>query len=71
MQGNGYLSFEISKFLRFNILFLYRHIYVVDLFDHNVHVLERKEDNGLVTVKVNDSKCHRYESALISYGTFQ
>ncbi|TDH11970.1 hypothetical protein EPR50_G00066080 [Perca flavescens] len=28
-----------------------RHIYVVDLFGHNVHVLERKEDNGLVTVK--------------------
>ncbi|XP_051261572.1 serum paraoxonase/arylesterase 2 [Dicentrarchus labrax] len=28
-----------------------RHIYVVDLFDHNVHVLERKEDNTLVSVK--------------------
>lgn len=28
-----------------------RHIYVADLFDHNVHVLERKEDNGLVSVK--------------------
>ncbi|KAG7242154.1 hypothetical protein INR49_024200 [Caranx melampygus] len=28
-----------------------RHIYVADLFDHNVHVLERKEDNTLVSVK--------------------
>ncbi|XP_042279893.1 serum paraoxonase/arylesterase 2-like [Thunnus maccoyii] len=28
-----------------------RHIYVVDLFDHNVHVLERKEDNALAPVK--------------------
>ncbi|XP_070767601.1 serum paraoxonase/arylesterase 2-like isoform X2 [Enoplosus armatus] len=28
-----------------------RHIYVVDLLDHNVHVLERKEDNALVSVK--------------------
>lgn len=28
-----------------------RHIYVVDVFDHNVHMLERKEGNGLVAVK--------------------
>ncbi|XP_044063538.1 serum paraoxonase/arylesterase 2-like [Siniperca chuatsi] len=28
-----------------------RHLYVVDPFDHNVHVLERKEDNALVSVK--------------------
>ncbi|CAK6960477.1 serum paraoxonase/arylesterase 2-like [Scomber scombrus] len=28
-----------------------RHIYVVDLFDHNVHVLERKDDNALASVK--------------------
>ncbi|XP_035527794.1 serum paraoxonase/arylesterase 2-like [Morone saxatilis] len=28
-----------------------RHIYVVDMFGHNVHVLERKEDNTLVSVK--------------------
>uniref|UniRef100_A0A3Q1C2P6 Paraoxonase n=1 Tax=Amphiprion ocellaris TaxID=80972 RepID=A0A3Q1C2P6_AMPOC len=28
-----------------------RHIYVADLFDHNVHVLERKEDNALTRVK--------------------
>ncbi|TNN63003.1 Serum paraoxonase/arylesterase 2 [Liparis tanakae] len=28
-----------------------KHIYVVDLFDHNVHVLERKEDNALVSMK--------------------
>ncbi|XP_054478305.1 serum paraoxonase/arylesterase 2-like isoform X2 [Anoplopoma fimbria] len=28
-----------------------RHVYVVDLFDHNVHVLERKDDNALVSVK--------------------
>ncbi|XP_071325093.1 serum paraoxonase/arylesterase 2-like [Trachinotus anak] len=28
-----------------------RHIYVADLFDHNVHVLERKEDNTLASVK--------------------
>lgn len=28
-----------------------RHIYVVDLFDHNVHVLERKEDNSVTSVK--------------------
>ncbi|KAI3360458.1 hypothetical protein L3Q82_002350 [Scortum barcoo] len=28
-----------------------RHIYVADILDHNVHVLERKEDNGLVSVK--------------------
>ncbi|KAK5922469.1 hypothetical protein CgunFtcFv8_019727 [Champsocephalus gunnari] len=28
-----------------------RHVYVVDLLDHNVHVLERKEDNALVQVK--------------------
>ncbi|XP_029928411.1 serum paraoxonase/arylesterase 2-like [Myripristis murdjan] len=28
-----------------------RHLYVVDLFDHNVHVLERQADNTLVSVK--------------------
>nr|XP_033497505.1 serum paraoxonase/arylesterase 2-like [Epinephelus lanceolatus] len=28
-----------------------RHIYVADLFDHKVHVLELKEDNALVPVK--------------------
>lgn len=28
-----------------------RHIYVADLFDHNVHVLERRIDHGLVFVK--------------------
>ncbi|XP_040900312.1 serum paraoxonase/arylesterase 2-like [Toxotes jaculatrix] len=28
-----------------------RHIYVVDAFDQNVHVLERKEDNTLASVK--------------------
>ncbi|XP_051813107.1 serum paraoxonase/arylesterase 2-like [Acanthochromis polyacanthus] len=28
-----------------------RHIYVADLLDHNVHVLERKEDNTLTRVK--------------------
>ncbi|XP_019949014.1 serum paraoxonase/arylesterase 2-like [Paralichthys olivaceus] len=28
-----------------------RHIYVADLLEHNVHVLERKKDNSLVTVK--------------------
>ncbi|XP_042345806.1 serum paraoxonase/arylesterase 2-like [Plectropomus leopardus] len=28
-----------------------RHIYMADLFDHKVHVLERKEDNTLVSVK--------------------
>ncbi|XP_034408845.1 serum paraoxonase/lactonase 3.1 [Cyclopterus lumpus] len=28
-----------------------KHIYVVDLLDHNVHVLERKEDNALVSMK--------------------
>uniref|UniRef100_UPI0037E7699F serum paraoxonase/arylesterase 2-like n=1 Tax=Semicossyphus pulcher TaxID=241346 RepID=UPI0037E7699F len=28
-----------------------RYIYVADLFDHNVHVLERKEDNALVSIK--------------------
>ncbi|XP_070691218.1 serum paraoxonase/arylesterase 2-like [Pempheris klunzingeri] len=28
-----------------------RHIYVADIFDHKVHVLERKEDNALVPVK--------------------
>ncbi|XP_030012806.1 serum paraoxonase/arylesterase 2-like [Sphaeramia orbicularis] len=27
------------------------HVYVVDLLDHNVHVLERKEDDALVPVK--------------------
>ncbi|XP_076594133.1 serum paraoxonase/arylesterase 2-like [Chaetodon auriga] len=27
------------------------HIYVADLFDHKVHVLERKKDNALVSVK--------------------
>ncbi|KAM6967503.1 serum paraoxonase/arylesterase 2-like [Aplochiton taeniatus] len=27
------------------------HLYVVDLFDHNIHVLERREDNLLVFVK--------------------
>uniref|UniRef100_A0A3Q3EL00 Paraoxonase n=1 Tax=Labrus bergylta TaxID=56723 RepID=A0A3Q3EL00_9LABR len=30
------------------------HIYVADLFDHNVHVLERKEDNSLVSIKSVD-----------------
>ncbi|XP_020324982.1 serum paraoxonase/arylesterase 2-like [Oncorhynchus kisutch] len=29
-----------------------RHIYVADLFDHNIHVLERLESNGLAPVKV-------------------
>ncbi|XP_072317255.1 serum paraoxonase/arylesterase 2-like [Eucyclogobius newberryi] len=28
-----------------------KHVYVADIFDHNVHVLKRKEDNGLVFVK--------------------
>ncbi|XP_054638071.1 serum paraoxonase/arylesterase 2-like [Dunckerocampus dactyliophorus] len=28
-----------------------RHIYVADVLDHNVHVLERTEDNALVSVK--------------------
>ncbi|KAM3873663.1 serum paraoxonase/arylesterase 2-like [Diretmus argenteus] len=28
-----------------------RHVYVVDLLDNNVHVLERKPDHGLVSVK--------------------
>ncbi|XP_033836423.1 serum paraoxonase/arylesterase 2-like [Periophthalmus magnuspinnatus] len=28
-----------------------KHVYVADILDHNVHVLERKEDNGLVFVK--------------------
>ncbi|XP_008321724.1 serum paraoxonase/arylesterase 2-like [Cynoglossus semilaevis] len=28
-----------------------QHLYVVDVLDHNVHVLERKEDNALVPVK--------------------
>ncbi|XP_061771946.1 serum paraoxonase/arylesterase 2-like [Nerophis ophidion] len=28
-----------------------RHIYVTDIFAHNVHVLERKDDNALVSVK--------------------
>lgn len=31
---------------------IYRHLYVADLFDHNVHVLERKEDNSVASVKV-------------------
>lgn len=26
---------------------------MVDIFDHNVHVLERKKDNALVPVKVS------------------
>ncbi|XP_045901185.1 serum paraoxonase/arylesterase 2-like isoform X2 [Micropterus dolomieu] len=39
-----------------------RHIYVVDLFDHNVHVLKRKEDNALVSVKViNIKNIHSYQ----------
>ena len=33
----------------------FRHVYVVNLFAHNVHVLDRKEDNSLVPVKVSDS----------------
>lgn len=32
-----------------------RHVYVVDLFAHNVHVLDRKKDNSLVPVKVSDA----------------
>lgn len=35
--------------------FFFRHLYVVDLFGHNVHVLDRKEDNLLVPVKVSDA----------------
>lgn len=31
-----------------------RHIYVADVLDHNVHVLERREGNALVPVKVNN-----------------
>lgn len=47
--------FQTSEFLHFDIFFLVcRHIYVADVFDHNVHVLERKEDNALVSVKVNN-----------------
>lgn len=30
-----------------------RHVYVADVLDHNVHVLERKADNTLVPVKVS------------------
>lgn len=37
-----------------------RHIYVADLLDHNVHVLEQKEDNTLVSVKVNISDSQQY-----------
>lgn len=39
----------------FLFLFFFRHLYVVDLFGHNVHVLDRKEDNLLVPVKVGDA----------------
>ncbi|XP_041649665.1 serum paraoxonase/arylesterase 2-like [Cheilinus undulatus] len=28
-----------------------RYIYLADIFDHNVHVLERKEDNSLIPIK--------------------
>ena len=28
---------------------------MMDLLDHNVHVLERKEDNALASVKVNST----------------
>lgn len=42
------------KCVHFNFfLTSYRHIYVADLFDHNVHVLERRIDHGLVFVKVS------------------
>lgn len=41
----------------FFIFFLIgRHIYVADIFDHSVHVLERREDNALDSVKVNITK---------------
>ncbi|XP_037130434.1 serum paraoxonase/arylesterase 2-like [Syngnathus acus] len=40
-----------------------RHVYVMDVLDHKVHVLERKEDNGLAFVKAIDvgSLCDNIE----------
>lgn len=37
-----------------------RHVYVADLLDHNVHVLERKADNTLVPVKVSFALMGQY-----------
>ncbi|KAJ8004745.1 hypothetical protein DPEC_G00139480 [Dallia pectoralis] len=34
-----------------------RHVYVADTFDHNIHVLERQESNGLAPVKVVEVGC--------------
>lgn len=51
VNGHTCLNFFILIFF-----VIRRHIYVVDLFDHNVHVLERKEDNALVLMKVNYKK---------------
>lgn len=49
--GDSYLKSQ-NFFISENIL-IYRHLYVADLFDHNVHVLEVEDDNALVSVKVN------------------
>lgn len=64
MQGYvyGYSYFQSLHFVILIFFLMYRHIYVADLFGHNVHVLERKEDNALVSVKVNNSKFQQYES---------
>lgn len=42
---------------------------MADVFDHNVHVLDRKEDNALVSVKVNSEKFKQYEHALFIFFT--
>lgn len=44
-------------------------MYVVDLFAHNVHVLDRKKDNSLVPVKVSDANEEQGLSVLLSNKT--
>lgn len=42
-------------------------MYVVDLFGHNVHVLDRNEDNSLVPVKVSGGGDDDDEPGLICH----
>lgn len=54
-KNSVYVDIPLFNFLNISIWCPFGHdrsIYVVDLLDHNVHVLDRKKDNSLVPVKV-------------------
>lgn len=54
-KNSVYVDIPLFNLLNISIWYPFGHdrsIYVVDLLDHNVHVLDRKKDNSLVPVKV-------------------